>query len=155
MKYVTPATEAGMRVPPGATHKQEYMEYRPTPGIFWRCVNEETGEWVTVDRPDVKGLTSTWCIASITGRAAVTFEDKDGVRWAQPLEDDPRAKDRETGSTKKRSRFMSALKKARAEEAARQGKSVDEESGAVRSTSPRVRKIKPPKPPKPPKPLLF
>lgn len=138
MKYVTPAAQGGMKIPPGANHKTPYMDYRPTPGIMWKCVNGETGEWVTVEVPDVGGLTSTWCIGTVSGRAAIFYVDKAGVRYAQPTDDDPRAKDRELGSTRKRSRFMSALKKARAEEAERQGLDSGPEKSTTRERKPRA-----------------
>ena len=127
MRYITPCTEAGLRVPPGADHKEKMMAYRMAPGVAW-LYDPLTGSNTAVEvRKDLCDKTGyLWSSRWADGRTVEDFSGPDGCIYSQPACDDPRAKDKALGGTGKRakSRFMASVQKARAEEAERQGKTV-------------------------------
>lgn len=149
MRYITPCVEVARRIPPGADHKQPFPDYRPSPGVAWRY-DPVSGENVVVEigAKTCEGLSYAWRSRWVDGRTVEDFTGPEGVIYSQPSVDDPRAKDRALGSTHKRSRFMASVQKARAEEAARQGKRDARTEPApaprpVKTRKPRKFKIKP------------
>jgi hypothetical protein len=96
------------------------------PGVAWRY--EANGENVAVEVSSAvaKAAEYAWRMRWVDGRTVADFLSG-GVTYSQPCEDDPRAKTRALGSTKKRSKFMAEVQRARAEEAERQGKGAAKE----------------------------
>lgn len=102
MRYITPATNLGPHKVPGADHTEKMDLFQLAPGRAWK-INDETRDHTVVE---VDGKVSSlakyqWIRRWIDGRSVVVFS-AGGLEFAQPTENDPKARDKSLGSTRKR-----------------------------------------------------
>lgn len=100
MRQVTVAESLGLRDVPGAHHKS--TAYRLVAGTVWKIDDEKRDHLVIqVDEKVAKAAKYTWTLRWIDGRSVAVFE-VGGVELAQPVAEDPKARDRRLGSTRLR-----------------------------------------------------
>ncbi len=101
MRFVTVAENLGPAKVPGADHSHKFDKYGMLPGTAWKL--DETGErtLVRIDKALAEAARYDWMIANIDGRNVAEFL-AGGLRFAQPIHDDPKAKDTRLGSSRLR-----------------------------------------------------
>jgi hypothetical protein len=108
MRKITVCEALGPRLVPDADHKQKLMAYALSPGTAWRLDDVSRDHHVVeVTAADCKAARPTHRSRWLDGRTVEVFQVVDAL-YAQPVDEDPRAKTTALGSQRKR-----ALRKTR------------------------------------------